>query len=338
MQDDRYSRQILFDKIGKAGQEKIFNSNILIIGCGALGSVIANNLVRSGVGKITIVDRDFVELNNLQRQILFDEKDARLKLPKAIAAKKKLREINSQIVIEAKTYDVNHKNIEKLINGVNIVLDGTDNMETRFIINDACLKKNIPWIYGSVICSVGMTMNIIPEKTPCLKCIVSHLPPPGALPTCDTIGILNTIPGIIASTQCTEALKILISDDSINERLIYIDIWNNTFKNINVNRNHECSSCGKREFTSLKAEEYPWITVLCGRNSVQIVPQSEINIDLKELEEKWKPIGKAIYNGYLLSFKVDSYELIVFPNGRVIIKGTTDLSIAKTLYAKYIGT
>ncbi|TET28987.1 thiazole biosynthesis adenylyltransferase ThiF [Candidatus Aerophobetes bacterium] len=334
---ERYSRQILFSRIGRKGQEKLLRSAVIIIGCGALGNVIANNLARAGIGRIKIVDRDFVELSDLQRQILFDEEDVKKRLPKAIAALNKLKKINSSIRLEAEVLSVEPRNIEKLIEGSHLVLDATDNMETRFLINDACVKNRIPWIYGGVIGSTGMSMNIIPEKTPCLRCIIDKVPLPGTLPTCDTRGIINPLPNVIGSWQTSEALKILMGDDSLNQDLIYLDLWQGTFKQSHITKRGDCLTCGKHDFRVLESKEISWVTALCGRNAVQISPPGKINLSLENLHHTLKKVGEVSYNGYLLSFKINGYELIVFPQGRVIIKGTTDKSIARSLCAKYIG-
>ena len=335
--NDRYIRQVLFSKIGKQGQKKLLASSVAIIGCGALGSVIANNLTRAGVGKIRIVDRDFVELDNLQRQILFDEEDARKSIPKAIAAVEKLKRINSTISLEAKVYDVNPTNIEEIIDGADIVLDGTDNMETRFLINDACVKNNMPWVYGAAIGATGLTMNIIPGKTPCFRCVIAKLPPAGALPTCETTGVLNTITNIIASMETSEAIKMLIGNESINRNLIYFDAWNLSFDKIEIKRDKNCPTCVKKEFSVLNAEETSWAAVLCGRDAVQIRPPKQTKISLENLGQQLAKVGKVTHKGYVLFFNVNSYELIIFPDARAIIKGTADTSIARSLYAKYIG-
>ncbi|HID94116.1 MAG TPA: NAD(P)H-binding protein [bacterium (Candidatus Stahlbacteria)] len=335
--DNRYIKQILFSKIGKQGQEKLLNSSVVIVGCGALGSVIANNLTRTGVGKIKIVDRDFVELDNLQRQILFDEEDARKSIPKAIAAVEKLKRINSTISLEAKVCDVNSTNIEEIIDDVDIVLDGTDNMETRFLINDACVKNNIPWIYGAAIGATGLTMNIIPGKTPCLRCVIAKLPPAGALPTCETAGVLNTITNIVASLETSEAIKMLVGDESINRKLIYFDVWNSSLDKIGIRRDKDCPTCVKGEFSVLNAEEISWSAVLCGRNAVQVRPPKQTKISLENLGQQLAKVGEVVHKGYVLFFKIDSYELIIFPDARAIIKGTTDIPMARSLYAKYIG-
>lgn len=313
-------------------------SRVAIIGCGALGSVIANNLARAGVGSIKIVDRDFVELSDLGRQILFDEEDAAKRLPKAIAALNKLKKINSSIQLEAEVCSVEPRNIEKLIEGFDLVLDATDNMETRFLLNDACVKNRIPWIYGGVIGSTGMSMNIIPEKTPCLRCVIHKVPLPGTLATCDTQGIINPLPNAIASWQTSEALKILMGDDSLNEDLIYLDFWQGTFNRSHIMKRGDCLTCGKHDFRILKSKEISWATALCGRNAVQISPPGETTISLENLRHTLKKVGEVSYNGYLLSFKINGYELVIFPQGRVMIKGTTDKSIARSLCAKYIGS
>ena len=334
---NRYLSQIVFPEIGEEGQEKIKNAKVIVIGCGALGCAITNNLVRAGIGKIKIVDRDLVEIGNLQRQILYDEEDVRERIPKSIAAKRKLEKINSEVKIEAIVSDVNYKNIEDLIKDCDIVLDGTDNFETRFLINEACVKHEIPWIYGAVIGGAGSTTTIIPEKTPCLRCIIEEIPSPGNLPTCDTLGVLNTIPAAIASIQTTEALKIILENKNLNNDLILIDLWSSSWEKIKIERKKNCPVCVKKKYIFLEGEETSHATSLCGRNAVQIVPQKRSQISFKKLEEKLKHLGKVKYNEFVLSFKTGDYELIVFPDARVIVKGTTDISIAKTLYAKYLG-
>lgn len=339
MQDYRYSRQVLFSKIGEEGQEKLIKSKVIIIGCGALGSIIANNLIRAGIGRIRIVDRDFVELNNLQRQCLFDEQDAKNRLPKAIAIKRKLEGINTEVGIEALVEDVNHRNVEELIGDADVVLDGTDNMETRFLLNDACIKNNIRWIYGAVVGSIGATMNIIPGEGPCLRCVIGQIPEPGSLETCDTIGIINTIPNTIGSLEVTEAIKILVEDNDISkEELLYFDIWERSFQKLRVKQAPDCPTCVKREFTTLKAKDTMWVTSLCGRNAVQIMPQTETQLSMEVLEKKFRSIGRADYNGFLLTVSIDKHEIVIFPNARVIIKGTNDIAEARSIYARYIGS
>jgi adenylyltransferase/sulfurtransferase len=333
---DRYSRQILFPAIGKEGQKKLAESNAVIIGCGALGTVIATILVRAGIGKAKIIDRDFIEYHNLQRQVLFDEDDIKNRLPKAVAAERHLRKVNSTIEIEGIVADVNYTNIEKLVRGADIILDGLDNLETRFLINDAALKLKIPWVYGGAISSFGMTMNIIPGKTPCLRCIRSDISGHGLSLTCDTAGVIAPAPFITASLQSAEAMKILVGDEHFNRDLISIDAWTADFKRFKITRRPDCPACnGKFEF--LDAQFGTKTTSLCGQNAVQVLNPGVKHISFEQLESRLKNVGKVSHNEFMLDFKVDSREMVVFPDGRAIIKNTTDESLARGLYAKYIG-
>jgi len=334
---DRYSRQVLVAGIGKSGQEKLLKSRVLVIGCGALGTVIANNLVRAGIGYMRIVDRDYVELDNLQRQMLFDEEDVEKGMPKALAAADKLRRINSSVEIEAEVKDVNRKNIEELIKDVDIVVDGTDNLETRLLINDACFKHNIPWIYGAAVSSYGMTMNIIPGVTACFRCIVSSMPAPGSIDTCDTVGVLNATTSLIASLQSNEAIKVLLGDKDLNRELLVIDLANNSFDKIAVKKRDDCPLCRDGVFEYLDKKGPIESIKLCGREMVQITPQREMEISLEDLKGKLERIGDASYLGFLLKFRVDQYELIIYPDGRAFVKGVSDTEMARSLYAKYIG-
>lgn len=338
MKARRYSRQMLFNQIGESGQKQIQDSSVLIVGCGALGTVSANHLVRAGVGRVKIVDRDYVELENLQRQILFDEEDARSGLPKAVAAVDKLEKVNSDIQIEPFVLDVNPKNVESLVNAVDLVLDGTDNMETRFLINDACIKNGVPWIYAGVVGSEGMTMDIIPGKTACFRCLIQSPPPPGSLPTCDMVGVLNGVPGVIASIQATEALKILLGHEETGNVVHTIDLWDGEFSQFRIERYPECRTCAKKKFDFLEGNTMSEAFSLCGRNAVQISPVKESRIDLESLKGHLMPLGKVSDNGFFLCFAVDGYEFVIFPEGRTMIKGTTDESLARSLYAKYVGT
>jgi len=337
LKDSRYSRQILFSEIGEDGQEMIQKASVLIIGCGALGTMSANHMARAGIGRIKIADRDYVELDNLQRQIMFDEDDARDRLPKVFAAEKKLKKINSEIRIEPLFQDVNPSNIEPLVCTVDLVLDATDNIETRFLINDACIKNGVPWIYGGVIGSSGMTMNIIPGKSACFRCFNENPPPPGIMPTCDTVGVLNGVPGIIASIQVTEALKILTGRQKASNVLLHIDLWESMFSQLKITQNPDCPTCGLGRFDFLSGDTYSETFSLCGRNAVQITPAGDNIIDLKTMKERLMPLGDVHDNGFFLSFKIDRYELNIFPEGRTMIKRTTDESIARSLFAKYIG-
>jgi len=334
---ERYSRQIIMERIGQSGQEKLLRSRALVVGCGALGTVIANNLVRAGIGYMRIVDRDYVELDNLQRQMLFDEDDVEKGMPKAFAAVDKLHRINSSVEIEAEVKDVNRKNIEELIEDVDIVLDATDNFETRLLINDACFKHNIPWIYGAAISSYGMTMNIIPKVTACFRCMVSSMPAPGSLDTCDTVGVLNATTSIIASLQSNEAIKVLIGDKDSNRELLAIDLMNNSFDKIAVKKREDCPLCRDGVFEYLDKEGPIESVKLCGRDMIQITPQREMEISLEELKEKLDRVGDASYLGFLLKFRVDKYELVIYPDGRAFVKGVSDTETARSLYAKYIG-
>ncbi|MCG2826745.1 MAG: ThiF family adenylyltransferase [Thermoplasmatales archaeon] len=331
---ERYSRQILLKEIGEEGQNRLSKSFVVIIGCGALGTTIANNLVRAGIGQIKIIDRDIVEMNNLQRQTLFDEDD--IGLPKAQVAVKKLQKVNSKIKLEAVVEDMNNTNIEEIIGGADLVIDGTDNMETRFLINDVCLKHKIPWIYGGAIGTGGMSMNIISDDTPCFRCVFQVLPEPGVLPTCDTAGVLNTIPSIIASIESTEALKILLGK-TINNKLLTYDVWTHDFQSIKIKKNNECECCVKHNFEFLNAEKKTRITLLCGENAVQITPAKTMTLSFEEFAQKLQKVGKVEVTEIILKFNVDSYQINIFKSGRAIIYGTNDEKTAKSLYAKYVG-
>lgn len=335
--EGRYAKQILFKPIGLEGQEKISKAKVVIIGLGALGTVIANNLCRAGVGHLRLIDRDFVELGNLQRQTLFDEQDARERLPKVIAAAAKLRTINSEIEIEPLIVDVTPRNVERLLAGCDLVLDGTDNLETRFLLNDACLKLNLPWVYGGALGAAGSTMTIVPGKTPCLRCVIDHAPPPGMILSCDTEGVLGAITGTIASIESAEALK-LLTGHAPRGSLLNIDLWEGDFREVEVERRPDCPACGARQFEYLNGQRIAWTTVLCGRNSVQIVPPEENEIALPDLQQRLASVGAVSYNGYLLSLQVEDREIVLFPTGRAIIRGTTDEAEARTLYARYIGS
>ena len=335
---ERYSRQVILPNIGEEGQKTLLKSRVAIIGCGALGTVVANNLVRAGVGKISIIDRDFVELNNLQRQILFDEDD--MGIPKAVTAAEKLKRMNSDVEIEAMVKDLNHMNAEKIMSGVDLVLDGTDNMQTRFLINDVCVKSKIPWIYTAAVGTYGMMMTIVPGKTPCFRCFLPDVPEPGSLPTCDTAGVLNTIPVIIASIESTEAIKILLKENittNAESNLIFYDVWSNTFEKIAVMRDKRCRCCDEHKFDFLNAEKKEIITSLCGRNAIQITPAKSADISFKSLAERLKRSGEVRFNNFILVFKERDKEISLFKDGRAIIKGTDDEKTARSLYARYIG-
>ncbi|EFH89398.1 UBA/THIF-type NAD/FAD binding protein [Ktedonobacter racemifer DSM 44963] len=337
---ERYSRQTLFGPIGKEGQERLHASTIAIIGCGALGTVLATNLCRSGIGHLTIADRDYIELNNLQRQILFDEEDVARHLPKAIAAVEKLHKVNSEITIEARVEDIQAESIEELVRQSDLVIDATDNFETRYLLNDACIKHQRPWIYSGVIASYGVTMNILPGETPCLRCVFPEMPLPGTTPTCDTAGVLNGIVGAISGIASTEALKILLQSEKISRDLVWMDLWENTAERIALPRQPDCPACGEHHYEFLDAEVGSVTTTLCGRNAVQVrstFGKSGGRLDFAALAERLASVGEVQYNDFLLRCVIDGYELTIFPDARSIIKGTDDEQVARSLYARFIG-
>jgi molybdopterin/thiamine biosynthesis adenylyltransferase len=335
---DRYSRQTLFGPIGKMGQERLNDSSVAIIGCGALGTVLANNLCRAGIGRLVIADRDYIELNNLQRQILFDEEDIARRLPKAIAAAEKLHRVNSTTRIEALVEDINADGIESLVRDVDLVLDATDNFETRYLLNDVCVKYARPWIYSGVIASYGVTMNIVPGDTPCLRCIFPEMPLPGTTATCDTAGVLNGIVGAISGVASTEALKLLLKSDRVSRAMFWMDVWENTSERIELPRQPDCPTCGQHHFEFLDSLSGTSSTSLCGRNAVQVRGgRKGDKIHLPDLAERLRPVGQVSFNEFLLRFFVDGYELTIFPDARAIIKGTDDEQVARSVYARYVG-
>jgi adenylyltransferase/sulfurtransferase len=337
---DRYSRQTLFAPIGKEGQRQLHNARVAIIGCGALGTVLANNLCRAGIGHLVIADRDYVELNNIQRQILFDEDDARQRLPKAVVAAEKLRRVNSEIQIEPLIEDINADGIEALVRESDLILDATDNFETRYLLNDPCIKHGRPWIYSGVVASYGITMNIVPGVTPCLRCAFPDMPQPGSAPTCDTAGVLNSIVGIIAGIASTETLKILLQSEQISQAMVWMDVWENTFERIELPRQSDCPACGERRYDFLDARHGPSATSLCGRNAVQVrslQTGTQERLDFARLATRLEAVGKVNYNQYVLRLQVDDYDVTVFLDARAIIKGTDDQQLARSIYARYIG-
>lgn len=334
--DERYSRQEILPALGSSGQRRLSRSSVLLVGCGALGSVMASILARAGIGRIDIVDRDVPERNNLQRQILFDERDVERGTPKAEAAARKLRAVNSSIEIAGHVVDLSARNVEKMIEGADVVLDGTDNFETRYLINDACVKHGTPWIYGGVIGTSGMTMTVIPGEGPCLRCLLPTSPQAGSLPTCESQGVLATAPAVIASIQATEAIKLLTGAEP-STGLLSADLWTQSFKRINVATDESCPTCKLGSFDFLEGRRTSWTTTLCGRNSIQITPPGDAGLPLERLSESLASLGEVSFNGYLIKFLVKEYEMILFPDGRVIVKGTTEESEARNLYAKYLG-
>ncbi|MBL7065695.1 MAG: ThiF family adenylyltransferase [Anaerolineae bacterium] len=336
---DRYSRQILLPEIGTAGQERLLASSVAVVGCGALGTVISSTLVRAGVGRVRIIDRDYIELNNLQRQILFDEEDIARGLPKAIAAAEKLKKVNSQVKVEPVVADVNPDNVERLIGDVDLILDGTDNFETRLLINDACVKHTIPWIYGAVISTYGMTMSIIPHQTPCFRCFLPEMPLPGSTPTCDTVGVLGAAVGVIASLEVAQALKFLTHpEEPLQSKLIYLDVWTGTWEEMQMRKNKTaCPTCDLGQYEFLEAKGGHRVTTLCGRDAVQISPRAGVAPSFPRLADRLRAVGEVHYNDFLLRFRADRHELTIFPDGRTIVKGVGDEAEAKTVYARYVG-
>jgi len=341
---ERYSKQVLFHGIGEAGQKKLAAKTVLLCGCGALGTVIADQLTRAGVGELIIVDRDFVELSNLQRQVLYDEEDVKQRLPKSVAAAEKLTRINSEISIESVVADIDAGNIESLARGCDLILDGTDNFEVRFLINDASLELGIPWIYTGCIGSHGQVMPVFPGETACLRCLMDDVPEPGSTETCDTAGVLGPAVNIIASYEVVLALKILTDQaDLVKPVMTVVDVWEGTWREMKIGSLREESDCpackhGKRDW--LRGGRGSQSTVLCGRNAVQVVPEQKRTLTLEELVSKLSTSGEVVPNPYLLKFtpKESAHELTIFRDGRAIIKGTEDLAEARSLYSRYIGS
>jgi molybdopterin/thiamine biosynthesis adenylyltransferase len=336
----RYSRQILFAPIGEQGQAKLLRSRVAIVGMGALGTALANHMVRSGVGYVRLIDRDYVEASNLQRQMLYDEQDAKEHMPKAIAASRKLKAINAAVEIEPYIADVHWKNAEQLLTGVDLILDGSDNFQVRYLINDVSIKHGIPWIYGGAVSSRGMTYTIIPGQTPCLRCLFPNAPAPGSAETCDTAGVIGPIIHVVAAYQAAEALKWLVgAKDKLDSRLRHFELWQNHHQAMDVGQkiHPECPACQKKIFSYLDPQEQRLGEVsMCGRQTVQItLPASSFHLDL--IEERLKQVGNVTRNPFMLRAELGEYRLAVFPDGRILVQGTTDIPLAKSLVAKYIG-
>ena len=335
--EDRYSRQVLFSGIGAEGQRLLLASRVAVVGCGATGSAVAALLARAGVGHLTILDRDYVEPSNLQRQSLFDEADAAESLPKAIAAQRKIATFNSELDVRGEVADLRPENIEELLAGTQLVLDATDNFETRYLVNDYCVQNSRPWIYAAAVGSYGVTMNILPGQTACLSCVFPAAPQ-GTVETCDTSGILNSVVNQVASIESTEAIKFLVgAQDKMRRTLLSFDAWTNEHSEISTARpRSDCPTCGARQFPHLSGEGRPHIT-LCGRNSVQIHERRR-PIDFLEMKARLAPHGTVRHNQFVLKFWREPYEMTLFPDGRAIIKGTTDVAVARSLYARYVGS
>ena len=334
--DERYSRQILFPPIGPEGQERIANSKVAVVGCGAIGASTCTLLARAGMGTLRIIDRDYVEPSNLQRQLLFDEEDARQSTPKADAAARKISRINADVKLEAHAKDLTPRSLS-LLEGVDLVLDCTDNFETRYLINDFAVKLQLRWIYAAAVGSYAVTMNILPGETACLSCVFPE-PPRGTFATCDTAGILNSAATLVASMQVAEALKMLVGAHAqLRRTLLSVDVWTNDRSEISTAKPREgCKVCGQKIFEHLEAKARPQIT-LCGRNSVQI-HERERPVDFPEMSSRLSAHGEVRYNDLVLKFWRDAYEMTLFRDGRAIIKGTSDPAVARSLYARFVGS
>lgn len=335
--EERYSRQVLFPGIGRQGQEHLRQSRVAVVGCGATGSALVSLLARAGVGFLRVIDRDYVEPSNLQRQILFDEADSTESLPKAVAAARKIRAFNSGIVVEERVADLTPENCSELLSNVHLIMDGTDNFETRYLINDFAVANSIPWIYTAAVGSYGVAMNVVPGETACLACVFPESPS-GMVETCDTSGILNSAVNLMASISATEAIKLLVgAKNKLRRTLLSWDVWHNEHAEISAARPRQnCRCCSQKNFIHLEGEGRPHIT-LCGRNSVQIHEQHR-PVNFGELTSKLAPHGIVRHNDFVLKFWRDPYEITLFPDGRAIIKGTTDTAIARSLYARFVGS
>lgn len=339
---DRYSRQMRYAPLGRAGQERLAAGRALVCGCGALGSAIANTLVRAGVGMVRVVDRDFLELSNLQRQLLYDEADVAAGLPKAIAAANKLRAINSQVEIEPVVADVTHKNIADLADDVQVIVDGSDNFEVRFLVNDYSLSSGTPWVYGGSIGAEGQSMTIVPGQSACLACLIPEPPPPGVTPTCDTAGILGPAVNLVAAIQAAEALKLLSGNtDAVSKQLTIVDLWTNRLRQVDLGKLRAagtCRTCGQRDFVWLDGRRGSKSAILCGRNAVQLRPDGHQSLDLESLAKNLENVGSVMQNEYLLQLQTDRHTITLFPDGRAIIAGTDDERTARSVFAQLIGS
>lgn len=345
IQYERYSRQILFAPLGEEGQERLLAGSAVLVGCGALGTAVSNLLVRAGLGRLRIVDRDFVEFSNLQRQSLFEEADAREALPKAVAAERRLRAANAGVRVEGVVDDLTPETAKELLSGFPLILDGTDNFETRMLVNDFALACGVPWIYAAAVASYGVTFTVRPGETACLACLLETGSSTGGDAaagavaqdqTCDTAGVLNAAAGVVAALEAAEAIKILAGrTEALSDRLISCDVWAGRFQTIRVARDPACRACARRELTWLVGQAQPQVT-LCGRDSVQIHERRR-RLDLEALALRLGAVALDVRtNGFLLRFRVPPYEATVFPDGRAVFKGTRDPAVARSLYARYI--
>jgi molybdopterin/thiamine biosynthesis adenylyltransferase len=336
----RYSRQELFSGIGTAGQARIRGGRVVLVGCGALGSALADMMVRAGVAALTVIDRDFVEDSNLQRQSLFDEDDAKRGLPKAVAAEAKLERINSDVAVRGLVTDLHAANAPEVLKGADVVLDGTDNFETRFLVNDVCVREGIPWVYGACVGSYGLALAVRPRRSPCLRCVLGEMPPPGSGPTCDTAGVVAPIVHVIAGVQAAEALKLLAGRvEDLLPGIVTVDLWRGSFAIMDLTAQApSCPACTAGRFDFATGDSTGATTVLCGRDAVQVRPAKGAHIDLPALAGRLAAIGDVAANEYLVRFSTGDARMVVFGDGRAIVKGVTDAAQARTLYAKYVGS
>jgi molybdopterin-synthase adenylyltransferase len=333
----RYQRQLIFPPLGREGQEKLLAARVGLVGCGALGSTIASHLVRSGVGYLRLVDRDYPQLHNLHRQLLYTEQDVARRMPKAVAAAEHLRAANSEVTVEPVVDDINPFSIRGFAAGLDVLVDGTDNFPTRFLLNDVAVERNIPWVYGGVIGASGMTMTVVPGEGPCLRCLFPEPPPPGSMPTCDTAGVLSPAVAVVASIQAAEVLKLVVDPAARNRRLLSLDLWDVAFERLQVERNPECECCVRRDLSYLAAEQEYDITTICGRDAVQVSPRSRSPLDLAQLERRLRHLGPTRRNEYLVEAEIEGLTLTVFADGRVMIAGLADQSLALATYARLVG-
>jgi adenylyltransferase/sulfurtransferase len=338
--DDRYSRQVLFRSVGEAGQARIRAARVLVAGCGGLGAESASLLARAGVGFLRIADRDVVELSNLQRQALFEEADVREGLPKAVAAARPRSRVNTDVTVEPVVVDMGPKNVRGLLEGIDLVVDGFDSFEARFLLNDACVEKGTPWVYGACIGSTGLAALLVPGHTPCLRCLMPEIPEPGTSPTCDTAGILGPAAHLAASMQVGRALRWLATREAPSEaEVVYADVWEGRFSRVALPYRPDesrCSCCVERRFDFLSVET-PQTTALCGRDSVQVRPLVPSRPDFASLADRLRPLGTVLANDYLLRFRTEEVEMTLFSDGRAIVKGTTDPARARSLVARTFG-
>jgi adenylyltransferase/sulfurtransferase len=338
MSQDRYARQIILPFVGMEGQRKLRESRVTVLGCGATGTVLANHLARAGVGRLRLVDRDLVEWTNLQRQLLYDERDAREGLPKAAAAAERLRAVNSEIQIEGVVADVHAGNLFELIGDADLVLDGTDNWETRYLLNDACVREGKPWVYCGAVATYGMTQLIRPGETACLRCLFPEPPPAGASATCDTAGVLGPAVGVAASLAATEGMKYLLgAREALAAGLLHVDVWDLSWHVFKMARKSDCPCCVGREFPYLEVAAASHALSLCGRNAVQITVTRPVQLDLPALAERLRGVGEVSVNPFLLKLQAGEHRLTLFPDARAIVEGTTDGAVARSLYARFVG-